>query len=186
MADEENGGAGRLGVAHEVRGRFAKLGHRPGRRVEAGDGHRLDRVDDEDPRARLGRKIDDALDRGFGDELETPGFHAEPPGALGHLAHGFLACRIKNAVILCERRGALQEQGRLADARLTADQRHGSRNQPATQDAVEFREPGRQTRFRLGDEPRDRLRSRGDARVPAPSAANTRFREWRERVPLAA
>ena len=82
-------------------------------------------------------------------QLESCGADAEPARALGHLAHGFLAGRVQHGLVAGERRGALQQQRRLADAGLAADQRHRARDEAAAQHAVELREAGRHARFGL-------------------------------------
>ncbi len=97
--------------------------------------------------------------------LRLPAVDAQPARALGHLAHGLLAGRVQDPLARGERGGALQEQRRLADARLAADQRHRPRDEPAAQHAVEFREAGRPARLGNRRELSDSLR---------PSAARRR------------
>ncbi len=85
-----------------------------------------------------------------------------------------------------KRRGALQQQRRLADAGLAADQRHRARargRRPGRGRIPRSRSPAR---FGLGDELRDRLgRPPRRPRLPA-GAAHARLGKRSERVPFAA
>jgi hypothetical protein len=73
----------------------------------------------------------------------------EPLGAQPHLRHRLLAGNIDDAVAAVgERRAGLDQQRRLADAGLAADQHHGARHEAAAGDAVEFGDAGGDARRR--------------------------------------
>jgi hypothetical protein len=66
----------------------------------------------------------------------------QPLRAQPHLRRGFLAADIDDRFArLREPSGRLQQQGRLADPRIAADQRCRPRDEPAAQRAVEFGDP---------------------------------------------
>ncbi len=89
-------------------------------------------------RALLERREDD-LDIGFAGEQHIGVAEPEPLGAEPDLRHGLFARDIDDALaLLGERRGALQQQRRLADARIAADQHRRAHDEAAAGHPVEF------------------------------------------------
>ena len=81
------------------------------------------------------------LDRGVG--------HAQPAGTEADLLDRFLAGYVKDAFAgRGQPRGGLQQQGRLADPRIAADQHGRGGHQPAAKHAIQFLDPGRGARRR--------------------------------------
>ena len=78
----------------------------------------------------------------------------EPVGAQAHLCGGLLAGEIDGAATGARQGGReLQEQGRLADAGLAADQQRRARHDAAAGDAIELGETGREARGLAGARP---------------------------------
>ena len=65
VTDDQHGDAGGLGESHERRRSFAHLRRRSRRRLDLGDVHRLDRIDDQHARTASLRLLDDRLDARF-------------------------------------------------------------------------------------------------------------------------
>ena len=108
--------------------------------------HGLDRIDDDDRGlVRLGL-VDDALDARFREAFETGERQTEPRRARGDLRERFFARDVERLHRRRDRGDGLQQQGRLADAGIAADQHHGAGHQAAAQHAVEFLQPGGGTR----------------------------------------
>ena len=64
---------------------------------------------------------------------------AKPLGAQPHLVDRLFAGDVGTGRVLFGQRGRhLQQQGRLADAGIAADQQRGADDQPAAADAIEF------------------------------------------------
>jgi hypothetical protein len=184
VTDQEYGSAARFCVANQARRRLAQLRDRSGCRLDGGHGHGLDRVDHEDRCACIPGQLDDAFDRRFRDQLEPTRREFQPVRPLGNLPHGFLAGRVQDALSCRKRCGALQQQRRLANARLAPDQRHGPRNESAAKHAVEFREPGGPACLGSHRELTHSLRPAAAGRRDC--GAHARFRERRHGVPLSA
>ena len=101
-------------------------------------------------RAHRGGGVDDVLDTGFGDHACRNVLQAEPPAARRHLLQRLLAGGVQHRTTRVQGGCGLQHQCRLADARIAAQQRHGTGDETAAEHAVEFRGPGRQPGL-LGD-----------------------------------
>ena len=97
---------------------------------------------------RQGR--DDVLDTGLGGEFDGRLGEAEPIGAQAHLVHRFLARDVDDPLAAQgQRRAGLDQQGRLADAGLAAEQQDRAGDEAAARDAVEFVDPGPQAAMRM-------------------------------------
>ena len=148
VAYEHERGALRLGVADErLRGR-AHLAHRAGRGFEPVGPQRLDRIDDDEIGAlALGERRQDVGEVGLAGERQRRRRQSEALGPQAHLRRGLLAREVDGAAAGIGEGGAqLQQQRRLADARLAADEKRGARHDAAAGDAVELGEPRRDAR----------------------------------------
>ena len=77
--------------------------------------------------------------------------HTETTGTQARLLDGFLARDVENRPAGSGDAGrGLQQQGRLADARITPDQHGGRRHQATAQHAIQFGYSGRTPRRRFG------------------------------------
>ena len=121
----------------------------PGRRLELDRKHRLDRIDDDERRLEARDLFEDALDAGFGQQIERRRADAEPIAAALDLVLGLLARRVEHRTDLArEVRGGLQQQRRLADARLAAEQHERAGHDAAAEHAIELADAGRQPHAR--------------------------------------
>jgi hypothetical protein len=143
MTDEDDRDALLLGHAQKPPGCLAHLADRPGRGTHVLRIQRLDRVDHADvgPLALQGRA--DRVELRLGEDLHAVGA-AEPRRAQLHLRGRLLTGDEQRAPAGgsngAERR---QEECRLADTRLAADEHERSRHEPATQDPIELGDAGR-------------------------------------------
>ncbi len=136
-----------LGEADELAGGGAHLGHRAGARVVGVAPEGLDRVDHGQVQPLALEPLEDVAQRRLGRELHrTLGqAHAVGPGA--DLLDRLLARDVgAGRAALGRRRAGLQQEGRLAHARVAGEQDGRARHQAAAADAVELLEPGRQAR----------------------------------------
>ncbi len=132
-----------LAKARQLRRALAHLGHRPGRRLHRVRPHGLDRVDHRDSGAQAHQRGQNLFQVDLGQQLHATDIQLQPPRAQGDLLARFLAGDIKHVLAgLRQTRQRLQQQGRLADARIAADQHDATGHQPATEHAIEFFHPG--------------------------------------------
>ena len=133
VADEDHGGAGRLGEADQGLGAAAHLRDGAGRRFDRLGPHGLDRVDDGEGRGLALREGgDDVLDIGLRRELDRRAGEAEALGAQAYLRHRLLARDIGDPVAGGGERGrGLDQERRLADAGIAADQDDGAAHEAA-------------------------------------------------------
>ncbi len=150
VADEERRDVLSLGGKQQLRRRLAHLPDAAGRRLELEREHRLDRVDDHERRPEPGDLFEDPLEAGLGEDVERRALDAEALAARLDLVLGFFARAVEHRPDgLREVRRRLQQQRRLADARLAADQHERSRHDAAAEHAIELADAGRQP---LGDD----------------------------------
>jgi hypothetical protein len=131
-----------LRVTHQSRGRFTHLHGRTGGRFAELRLHGLDRVDHQHLRTRRQRLLQDGLHLGLGRELERGRLEPQALRTRSNLPHRFLARDVEHRPFPAQGICRLQQQRGLADARVATQQHHGTRNQPAAQDSVEFTDPG--------------------------------------------
>ncbi|MCY1489455.1 hypothetical protein D9M68_231800 [compost metagenome] len=138
VADQEHRRAAPLGMPHQQRRALAHLGDaaRRGLQLLGEDG--LDRVDDHDLGILSPRGGDDRLDAGLGHHLQLVFRQAQATGAHGHLLLGFLAGDVERRKALGDVAQGLQQDGRLADPRVAADQHHRAVHQTAAEHPVEL------------------------------------------------
>ncbi|MNF50018.1 hypothetical protein D3C84_313030 [compost metagenome] len=149
MTDQEDRGATLLGITHQQRGTFTHLGHTARRRLQLLGEDRLDRIDHHDLGLFHPRRGDDGFDAGFGHHPQLVLGQPQTPGTHGHLLLGLFASDIERRHAHRQVAQGLQENGRLADARVAANQYDRAVNQAATQHTVQL--TGR------GGKPRDFL-----------------------------
>ena len=135
--------------------------------------------------------FEDALDARLGQQVERRVADAEPLAAALDLVLRFLARRVEHRPDFArEVRGRLEQQRRLADARLAAEQHQRPRHDAAAEHAIELADAGRQPRRRQPSRPRRRAApsDRLPARVSAAPSGGTGLRGalLRQRVPGAA
>ena len=94
--------------------------------------------------APIGR--DDRLELHFGEQRHRRVDEPEPLRAQRDLLDRFLAGDVERRLRGADRRHRLQQQRRLADARIAAEQDHAARDEPAAQHAVELLDAGRKAR----------------------------------------
>ena len=93
--------------------------------------------------------LEDALETRLGEQIQRRASDPEPLAARLHLMLGFLARAVEDRPDVARDVGRrLQQQRRLADARLAAEQHHRSRHDAAAEHAVKFADAGRQPRRR--------------------------------------
>jgi len=198
VADDEHRGPTLLGEAHQPRGAFAHLTDVARRSLEIRCEHGLDRIDDEHRGRRRCRGGEHRLEVGLAQQRDVAGVLAESVGAQLDLERTLLArCIERRTIARLEARCHLQEERRLPDAWLAADEDHRARDDAAAEDEVELVDPGlpaarlASTHFTKSRRHRDaaslgqRARSAGAAtRAARGSTAHRDFLD--ERVPRAA
>ena len=171
----------------------AHLGDRAGRRLEGVAPHGLDRIDDHDVgRVALRAPATMSRTRGLGGELHRRVGQAQALGAQRGPARPppRRRCRRRRALRAGERRRHLQQQGRLADAGIAADQERRARHQPAAADPVELVDAAlvaRRLRRRAGQAGElERRPSAAGAPAPPPAGPGAARGFLDDGVPLAA
>ena len=180
VADQDHGRAGALGEADQRLRGAAHLRNGAGRRVHHVGPHGLDRVDDDEARGRaLGQGCDDVFNRRLSGELDRSAGEAEPFRAQPDLRDRLFTRNIDRALLRArQRRRHLDQQRRLADAGVAAEQQHRSAHEAAAGDAVEFGDAGGEPRRVVG------LAGRAArARSAGPCAARGRGRPGARRLP---
>ncbi len=152
VADQDDGRARALGEADQRLRAGAHLRHGAGCGFDRVGPHGLDRIDDDEPRRlALAQRRHDVLDRGLGGKLDRRACETEPLGAQPHLRHRLLAGNVDRAVPAAGERGRnLDQQRRLADAGIAAEQQHRAAHEAAAGDAVELGDPGGEPRRVVG------------------------------------
>ena len=156
MADEDDRDPVALGELHQPEGRLADLADAAGRAVELVDRRGLDRIDDERAPGRVGAgQLDDPADLALGDDPDARRPRAveqpEPRGAQPDLPGRFLAGGVEDVAVGGRQASGhagrgLEEERRLADPRLAADQHERPGDEAAAQDPVELADARRQAR----------------------------------------
>jgi hypothetical protein len=131
--------AGLLGRTRELRRALAHLRHRTGRRRELFRIHGLDRIDHHHARPFVGQHGADLLQIDFRQQLHARRVERQALRAQRHLLPRFLAGYVERADARRELGQRLQQQRRLADAGVAADQHHATGHQTAAQHAIELR-----------------------------------------------
>ena len=139
VADQERRNVVALCRKQELRRRLANLADAAGRRLKLQREHGLDRIHDHQRRLHAADFFENALDAGFGQQVERRIADAEAIAARLDLMFGFLARRVEDGTDrLREVGGCLQQQGGLADAGFPAEQNQRSGDDAAAEHAIEF------------------------------------------------
>ena len=140
VADQQQRAALRLGVAHQRLRGGAHLADGAGCGLERVGPQRLDGIDDDQVGARpVGERGQDVGDVGLAGERQRRLGEPETFGAQAHLGGRLLAGEVDGAPSgVGEGGGQLQQQRRLADAGLAADQQRRARHDAAAGDAIEL------------------------------------------------
>ena len=160
VPDQHRGATVLLGVLHEPVRAVAHLGDRPRRAGEIGIDDGLDGVDRQHLGPGVGGVSEDVRQGGLGHH-EQPGLQgADPLGPQLHLRARLLggdqeAARAPGR----EAPQGLEQQGALAHARLTREQRDRPGDEPAVQHPVELPHPGGHGRGGAGVDVADRHRA---------------------------
>ncbi|KAG1200079.1 hypothetical protein G6F35_012441 [Rhizopus arrhizus] len=142
VADQKHGGAGLLGEAHQPCRALAHLADRAGRGGQALGPQGLHRIGHDQPRAGPGRMLQDRFNPGLGQRIDAVQRQLQPMRTAGHLGQRLLAGDIQHRQLRRHLRHRLQQQGRLADARIATHQHHRTFDQAAAQHAVELADAG--------------------------------------------
>ena len=138
VADEDGRDAALLGDPDQ-RGRdLADLADVARRPVDLGARDGLHGVDDEQVGLDLVDVAEDGGQVGLGGEVEVVVQRADAIGAQPHLGRGLLAGDVERAAGLGEPGGDVEQQRRLADARLAREQHHRAGHQAAAEHPVEL------------------------------------------------
>ena len=144
VTDQHQRGAAFLGEADEFVGAGANLADCAGGALDHVAVHRLDRIDDEEIGRVVAQGGEDVAYAGGGGELDRRLAQPEAQRAQPDLVGRFLARDVDRVLAIDGEIGRdLQQQRRLADARIAPDQRGGGGHDPAAQRAVEFGDAGR-------------------------------------------
>ena len=138
VTHQDDGHARLLGRARQLRRAFAHLRHGTGRRAERVGIHGLDRIDHHHFRLQVGQGAEDFFQLDLGLQFEFLGIDDETLGAQGDLRAGLFTTDIQHALVVRHVGQRLQQQGRLADAGIAADQHDAAGHHAAAQHAVEF------------------------------------------------
>ena len=169
-----------------MRGTLAHLRHRSGRRREFAGIQRLDRIDHDDRGLLLPDRRDDAFERDLRQQSHLRGVDAQTPGAQRHLCRRLLAADVEHACIGRQRCERLQQQRRLADAGIAADQHDAAFDQAAAEDAIELLDAATQPRDLARLHLAQRLHRRGGRERSVAVPARVFDARLRQRVPRAA
>ncbi len=149
VADEEDRRAALLGKAHQQRRALAHLGHAARRRLQLLGEDGLDRVDDHDLGLLGAGGGDDRLDAGLGHHLEPVLRQVQTTRTHGHLLLGFFTGDVECRILLGDGAEGLQQDRRLADTRITADQHYRAVHQPPSEYAIQLAGSGGKARYFL-------------------------------------
>ena len=171
MADEKRRDAGLLGDPQQPRRRLAHLGDGAGRGADLLRPERLHRVDHADGGALTFERGAHRVQLGLGQDLHVVAA-PEPGRPQLDLRDRLLAGHEQRPAVARDRAQRSEEQRRLADTGLAADEHERGRNQAAPEHAVELRYAGGDPIGLLGhDVDQAKRRDQGDQRRSGRSTA---------------
>jgi hypothetical protein len=144
MPDQNDCTARTLGETDQRLRRAAHLRDRAGRGLHRIGPHGLDRVDDDEAgNLALRKGCDDILNRRLGRKFSRRIAQAEPLGAQPHLRDRLLARNVDRPVSRArQKRRGLDQERRLADTGIAADQQHRAAHKAAADDAIHLGHAG--------------------------------------------
>ena len=137
VSDEDDRDVGGLGIVKEGGGALAHLDERAGPGVGRVAGKRLYGVDDEQIGLHFAGVAKDAFERRLAQQKAVAAPAAEAVGAQLDLTFALLAADVEHAAARHAEHG-LQQEGRLSDARFTAEQDDFARYKSTSEHAVQF------------------------------------------------
>ena len=149
VPDQDDGDALLFRYPRELRRAFANLRDAARRRRQRFGVDGLDRIDDDYFRLRFANGRDDRLDLDLGQHADPGILDAEALRAQRYLLGRFFAGDVEARARLADQCQRLQQQRRLADARIAAEQDHRAVDRSTAEHAVEFGDAGRMAR-RIG------------------------------------
>ena len=148
MADDKHRYAASFGEAHQLTGYFLDLADAAGRRADLVSVDGLDRIDHDRGRPEFLNGFENLFERSFGQNVQRRSLHAEPFPTHFNLLRRLFAGNVQDAFALRDQaREGLQQEGRLANARIAANQNHRAGNHAAAENPVEFPDPGATAMF---------------------------------------
>jgi hypothetical protein len=127
----------------ELRCRLAHLSDAAWRRLEFDREDRLHRVDHDERRLQPRDLLEDALDACLREQVEGRGADTQPIAAALDLMLGFFARRVEHGTDRVREVGRrLQQERRLADSGLAAEQHERPGHDAAAENAIEFGDAG--------------------------------------------
>ncbi len=154
----------------ELRRALADLRDAARRRGERLGVRGLDRVDDDDLGGFLADRRDDRLELDFGEQRHRRVDQTEPLRAQRDLLDRLLAGDVERLLRRADRCHRLQQQRRLADAGIAAQQDDAAGDEAAAQHAVELLEAGRKPRRLLRIDAAERAHRDWPCRSPSGTA----------------
>ena len=151
VPDDEDGNIPALAPLHETSGAFPDLRNAPGRRGDLVDGHGLNRIDDQQRRRHGIGARQNLVQISAGEDKDLSRVDAEAICAESDLLRRLLCRHVEHRPLhVRQSRRRLQDQGRLADARVAPDENQGSRHQPPAKDTIQLGDRDRNTLDRGG------------------------------------
>lgn len=147
MADQEDGGAGFLGIAHQPRRALAHLAHRARRCGQRFGPQGLYRVGHDQLRPRHAGVLQDVFDAGFGQRIQAFQRQIQAHRTSCDLGQRFFAGDVQHRQRTGHAGQCLQQQRRLADAGVATDQHHRAFDQTAAQHPIELADAGGHARL---------------------------------------
>ena len=147
VTHNDHGGAALLRKPHQRRRALAQLLHRARARIGTAGLHGLNGIDHQQFGATLLAQSENGFQRVIADQRQLWRAQAQASRALRGLLRGFLARGIEHRSGSTHSCGDLQQQRRLADARLAAQQADRTHAEPATKNTIELAHAQTQTHF---------------------------------------
>ena len=145
MPHQQQGGVLTLGHALKRSRTLPHLGHGTGGTGQIAVMKGLDAVDDRHIGLQSLKFLEDQIQIGFRQKLKIAGVCGEALPAQFHLLGRLLSAHVKHGTMAGDGRCALQQQGALADPRVTTHQNERTGNQPTTENAIQFSIPAWET-----------------------------------------
>jgi hypothetical protein len=142
VTDQEHGRARGLGQLEKAQRALTQLGDAARQRFDVLGHDRLDRIDDRHAGLRPTNGFDDGVGVRLAQEQQIPRAELHASSAQANLGNGFLTRDVQDLApgVFGDRIGHLRQQGGLADAGITADERQRAFDDATAEDARHFLE----------------------------------------------